>query len=441
MSSAPCLENFVLSQLRDPVLTGKTRSENWRRLQMKRFEELLESHENQILMALSKDLEKPPSEALFEVIALRQELKTTARNLKNWMRPRKVQVPISLKPGEAMVKPEPLGCVLIIGPWNYPFSLTLQPLISALAAGNTAVLKPSEQAPNTSKLIASIVPKYFPTDVVRVFEGDSKTAINLLQYPFDHIFFTGGGKIGQKVMTEAAKNLTPVTLELGGQSPAIVLEGADLEVTARRLIWGKPLLKAMKEACLAFYGKNPVKSTHLARIINKRHFSRLNELLQGALQRKQVLFGGEVDNQNLRISPTLIEINDPNDPIMQEEIFGPLLPVIDVPDLASALSNVRGQPRPLALYFFGGTKQQQRTVLDTTSSGGVCFNDVIMQAGIPEMPFGGVGASGIGTYHGLAGFETFSHFKSVLKRPFWLDIELRYPPYKANIGLLKKLLN
>ncbi len=455
-------ENFLSSELRKTVFSGKTRSEKWRRLQLKRLKQLTENHQAQILLALKHDMGKPATEGFFELIAVRQELKLAEQELTRWMRPKKISVPISFKPGEAHVLHEPIGCVLIIGPWNYPFSLTFQPLVSALAAGNTAVLKPSENAPATSELIATLVPKYFPSDVVNVFQGDGLIAAELLKQPFDHIFFTGGGNIAKKVMAAAAENLTPVTLELGGKSPAIILEGADLKVTARRLIWGKglnagqtciapnhlfvqqeliaPLLTEMKKARTNFYGSNPTHSKDLARIINSHHFSRLKTLLEAARQKQQILLGGEIDVPKRLIAPSILEIKNSQDPLMEEELFGPLLPMLPISSFESALQEIRQQPKPLALYMFGGNNQQQEQLLNTTSSGGVCFNDVVMQAGIPELPFGGVGASGIGHYHGKAGFTTFSHTKSILRRPFWLDLEFRYPPYKLDISFLKKIL-
>ncbi len=456
-------ENLLLNKLRTPVISGQTRAESWRRLQLKRLADLLAKHEKEILDVLAKDLGKPGTEAFFEVIALKQELKLAQQKLGAWMRPRRVKVPLSLQPGKAKVQLEPLGCVLIIGPWNYPFSLILQPLISALSAGNTAVLKPSEHAPATSALIASKIPLFFPDDVVQVVEGNSSVGEALLEKAFDHIFFTGGGTIGKKIMAAAAKHLTPVTLELGGKSPAIVLRGADLEVTARRIIWGKglnagqtciapdhllveenlvkPLLTEMRKACAIFYGQNPCQSHNLGRIVNDHHFKRLQLLVEGAQRKKQVLLGGEIDKSQKRISPTVIGVENRQDPLMIEELFGPLLPILKVPNFEKAIADIRQQPKPLAIYMFGGTTSQQQTLLETTSSGSVCFNDVVIQAGIPELPFGGVGSSGMGRYHGLAGFETFSHQKSVLERPFWLDIKFRYPPYEINLDLLKRLMN
>ncbi len=455
-------KKIPLKDLREPVISGQTRTKEWRELQLKKLGELLDQHENEVLNALATDLGKPPTEALFELIAVRQELKLAQKQLNHWMRQRQIEVPLSLKPGKAFIKPEPIGCILIIGPWNYPFSLIFQPIVSALAAGNTSVIKPSEQAPATSALIAKIIPLHFKENVLRVVEGDGNVAADLLENAFDHIFFTGGGSIGKKVMAAAAAHLTPVTLELGGKSPAIVLEGADLLVTARRLMWGKglnsgqtciapdhvivqeqlkvPLLEAMKNVRSSFYGSNPLTSQDLAKIINEYHFKRILELLENAKRKGQILLGGEVNLEENRIAPTIIEVNDRNDPLMQEELFGPLFPILTSKNLKTAISDIQKQPNPLAIYMFGGTSKDQELLINSTSSGGVCFNDVVMQAGVPELPFGGVGASGMGRYHGIAGFETFSHQKAVLKRPFWLDLKFRYPPYKLDLSILKGLL-
>ena len=456
------IEISLLNKLREPVRAGKTRPEAWRRQQLELLGNLLEENENKILKALNADLGKPANEALFEIIALKQEIKVANKNLSNWMSKKRVKIPIPLQPGEAIVEREPLGCVLIIGPWNYPFSLTLQPLISAVAAGNTAIIKPSEHAKYTSKLIAEVIPKYLPKDVVRVIEGDGSIAAQLTELPFDHIFFTGGGTIGKKVLLSAAENLTPVTLELGGKSPAIVLEDADIKVTSRRLIWGKNInsgqtciapdyllvQESIKETLInemicsikQFYGENPLRSVNRGRIVNKYHFHRLEKLITSCKLKDQVIHGGEVDENSNLISPTLINIENIEDPLMRDEIFGPLLPILSINNLEEAINISKSLPRPLALYLFGGTSEQQQILLRETSSGSVCFNDVIMQAGIPELPFGGVGASGMGNYHGEAGFITFSHEKSILRRPFWLDFKMRYPPYDIDIKILKNLL-
>ena len=456
------LENFVLNQLQDLVLSGKTRNEKWRRLQLKSLSNLLENHQQEILKALSQDLGKPATEAFFEIIAVKQEIKLAQKSLSNWMKTRQINVPVSLKPAQALVQPDPLGCILIIGPWNYPFSLTLQPLVGALAAGNTAVLKPSEHAPNVSNLIKKLIEEYFPPEIVQVFEGDGNIAADLMTRQFDHVFFTGGENIGKKVMEAASKNLTPVTLELGGKSPAVVIDGANLEVTAKRVIWGKSLNAG--QTCIApdhllvedklfdslisnlinsindFYGNTPLDSKHLGSIINEKQFNRLNNLLTQAKKNNQIIYGGDSNEKEKRISPTLIKIENRNDPLMREELFGPLLPILSIKNLDQAISDFKLLPKPLALYLFGGGEKEQGKVLSMTSSGGVCFNDVVLQAGIPELPFGGVGTSGMGKYHGKAGFDNFTHYKSVLKRPFWLDLNFRYPPYKLDLSLLNKLI-
>ncbi len=456
------LEDFVLNQLQDLVFSGKTRNEKWRRKQLHSLSNLLENHQKEILNALNQDLGKPATEAFFEIIAVKQEIKVAQKNLANWMKTRQINVPVSLKPAQALIQPDPLGCILIIGPWNYPFSLTLQPLVGALAAGNTAVLKPSEHAPNVSNLIKKLIEKSFPPEIVRVFEGDGNIAADLLTRQFDHVFFTGGENIGKKVMEAASKNLTPVTLELGGKSPAVVIDGANLEVTAKRVIWGKSLnagqtciapdhllvenklfdslISNLKNSINDFYGDSPLDSKHLGSIINQKQFNRLNNLLKQAKKNNQIIYGGDSNEREKRISPTLIKIENRNDPLMKEELFGPLLPILSIENLDQAISDFKLLPKPLALYLFGGGRNEQEKVLSMTSSGGVCFNDVVLQAGVPELPFGGVGSSGMGKYHGKASFDNFTHYKSVLKRPFWLDLNFRYPPYKLDLSLLDKLI-
>jgi aldehyde dehydrogenase (NAD+) len=352
--------------------------------------------------------------------------------------------------------------VLVIGPWNYPFMLTLQPLISALAAGNTAVLKPSEHAPATAALITRLITEGFPSDVVRVVNGDGSTAAALVDLGFDHIFFTGSGAIGAKVLAGAARHLTPVTLELGGKNPAVVLDSADLEITARRLIWGKGvnagqtciapdhllvqttirqrLVDALEEQRRKLYGDDPLASGDLSCLIHDRHFQHLEGLLARAKAEGRILFGGECDRQSRKIAPTLIEVHNDQDPLMREEIFGPLLPVLTVNHLDEAITRIQQQDKPLAIYLFGGDQNDQNEILQRTSSGGVCFNDVVMQKGVPELPFGGVGPSGMGSYHAETGFRTFSHERSVLSRPFFLDLRLRYPPYTLNPALFRRFM-
>jgi aldehyde dehydrogenase (NAD+) len=451
-----------IQAMRAPVEEGHTRPQAWRLEQLDRLSRLLAEHEQEVADALGADLGKPPLEAHFELVAVRQELALTRRMLRHWMAPRKVGVSLALSPARAWVQAEPLGCVLIIGPWNYPFQLCLHPLVSALAAGNTAVLKPSEHAPRTAELIARLIADAFEPDVVQVVCGDGAVAAGLLEQRFDHIFFTGGGRVGRLVMAAAAQHLTPVTLELGGKSPAIVLADAQVATTARRLVWGKslnagqtciapdhllveaplrePLVAAMAAEIRRFYGADPLQSPDLGAIVNQAQFERLRRLLEGAQARGQVLVGGRWSEADRRIEPSLVAVESPDDPLMQEELFGPLLPVHTIANLEEALAQVRLRPKPLALYLFSRSRTAQQRTLATTSSGGVCFNDVVLQAGAAELPFGGVGESGIGRYHGQAGFDTFSHLRSVLARPFALDLPFRYPPYAGKLPLVRRLL-
>ena len=464
VSSSPneAFQAADLKTLRANVASGQTRPEAWRRLQLKRLSDLIDRYEADILQALRIDLAKPELEGMFEIVALLQELKITRRRLKTWMRPRRIPVPIMQRPGRAQLIQEPLGCVLVIGPWNYPFMLTLQPLISALAAGNTVVLKPSEHAPAAAALITRLITEGFPSDVVRVVNGDGSTAAALVDLGFDHIFFTGSGAIGAKVLAGAARHLTPVTLELGGKNPAVVLDSADLAVTARRLIWGKGinagqtciapdhllvqtsirerLVQALKEERRNLYGDDPLASADLSSLIHDRQFQRLEGLLTTAKAEGRILFGGECDHQRRKIAPTLIEVQSDQDPLMAAEIFGPLLPIMTVETLDDAITRIQQQDKPLAIYLFGGDRNDQNAVLQRTSSGGVCFNDVVMQKGVPELPFGGVGASGMGSYQAEAGFQTFSHPRSVLRRPFFLDIRHRYPPYTLNPAIFRRFV-
>ena len=451
-----------IAHQRQLVSEGHTRPLRWRLEQLDRLARALEAHEGEVFTALASDLGKPEVEAYFELVAVRQEIALVRRHLRRWMAPKRVPVPVSLLPGRAEVIPEPLGCVLLIGPWNYPFLLSLQPLVSALAAGNTAVLKPSEHAPATAALLERLVGSAFEPSAVQVVLGDGTAAAALLQERFDHIFFTGGERVGRLVMAAAAQHLTPVTLELGGKSPAVVLNNADLTITSRRLVWGKclnagqtciapdyllvqrgvaaPLIEKLRARINQCFGDDPLTSPDLASIVNGAQFERLQGLLQGAQERGQVLCGGQSDAGSRRMAPTLIRVESFDDPLMAEELFGPLLPVLEVDDLQQAMGWINARPKPLALYLFSSSGEAQRHLLEGTSSGGVCLNDVVMQVSVPELPFGGVGNSGMGSYHGEAGFQTFSHRRSVLRRPFQLDVPLRYPPYGQRLPLIRRLL-
>ena len=331
-----------------------------------------------------------------------------------------------------------------------------------LAAGNTAVVKPSELAPHTADLIARRLKDHFPPEIVQVVQGDGAVGAQLLEIRFDHIFFTGGGRVGRLVMAAAARHLTPVTLELGGKSPAIVLADAAIGPTARRLVWGKslnagqtcvapdhllvvpqiqaPLLEAIAAEIHRFHGADPLTSPDLARVVSDGHFERLAHLLRQAQERGQVLLGGRMDAGERRIEPTVLRVDDPdNDPLMREELFGPLLPILTVPDLEAAIARVQAGPKPLALYLFGQRSQDRERLRLTTSSGSLAFNDVVVQVGVPQLAFGGVGESGMGAYHGHTGFLTFSHRRSILHQRFFPDLAFRYPPYAGKLPLVKRL--
>jgi aldehyde dehydrogenase (NAD+) len=336
--------------------------------------------------------------------------------------------------------------------------LLLIPAAGAIAAGNAVVLKPSEVSSETSRVLAKIVPQYFTDKAIAIVEGGVQETTELLKQKFDHIFYTGNGTVGRIVMHAAAENLTPVTLELGGKSPTIVDASANIAVAARRIAWAKyvnagqtcvapdyvlahksianELVEAIRKSITEFYGDDPHASKDYSRVISPRHFSRLASLISSG----KVAIGGQTEQSERYIAPTVLVDVTQDSAVMQEEIFGPILPVITIAGLEAGLQQVRSRSKPLALYLFSNDKAAQRRTLQTTSSGSVCFNDVVMQAGATALPFGGVGESGLGSYHGRAGFLTFSHQRSVLERPFWLDLPFRYPPYKGKLGLVKRLL-
>ncbi|RMG13325.1 MAG: aldehyde dehydrogenase family protein [Planctomycetota bacterium] len=448
-----------VSSLRAAFDTGRTRPLAWRRTQLRALAELCRREEARLLDALRADLGKPEFEAYTaEVGFLVGEVQHTLKHLRRWTRPEKVSTPLLNFKGRSAVHREPLGVVLIIGPWNYPIQLLLAPLVGALAAGNCALLKPSEVTPTCSALIAELVPNYLDADCVAVVEGGVPETTELLAQRFDSVFFTGSTRVGRIVYEAAAKHLTPVTLELGGKSPCIVDRDVDLEVAARRIVWGKffnagqtcvapdyvlvdrvqeeALLDAMSRTIEAFYGSDPLESPDLARIVNERHFERLVAFFADG----DVVVGGRSDRESLRIAPTILRGVSPDAPVMGEEIFGPVLPVLPVDSMREAIDFVRARPKPLALYVFARDRAVADRVLSETSSGGACVNDTVSHLVPPDLPFGGVGASGFGAYHGRATFETFSHRKSVFDRSTRVDLRLRYPPYEGALKWVKKLL-
>jgi aldehyde dehydrogenase (NAD+) len=448
----------TISQQRRFFASGKTKDVEFRIEQLKKLKQLVKESAESIFTALKADLNKPAFEVYgSEIGFVVQEIDHILKHIKSWAKIQKKSVSLLSLPASAEIHPEPLGVVLIIGPWNYPFQLSILPLLGAIASGNCAILKPSELAPQTSKLIAEIITKNFPPEFITVVEGGVSTSQELLKEKFDHIFFTGGTAIGKIIMEAAAKNLTPVTLELGGKSPCIVDEDVNIEVAAKRITWGKfinagqtciapdyilvhknikqDLLQYIKQYVQEFYGENPLKSPDYGRIIGNRHYQKLAKLLTG-----DIIVGGESDENELYIAPTVIDHVNWEDEVMADEIFGPILPVIEYNDIDVAISQINSRPKPLALYVFSQNKGFCDKILRETSSGSVCINDTIKQVAESSLPFGGVGESGIGSYHGKFSFDTFSHYKSVLKRPFYIDLKVLYPPYADKLSFLKKIL-
>ncbi|MCF2147210.1 aldehyde dehydrogenase [Desmonostoc muscorum LEGE 12446] len=449
--------DIILNQ-RNFFQTGKTKDINFRLEQLQTLKQAIIEHEQEIIQALQADLHKPEVEIYLTEIAVIKDIDYAIKYIKTWTKPHKVAVSLEFFSYSARIYPEPLGVVLIISPWNYPFQLAISPLIGAIAAGNCAIVKPSEIASHTSSIVAKIITKYFQPAYIAVVEGGIEASEKLLAEKFDHIFFTGGTSVGKIVMAAAAKHLTPVTLELGGKSPCIVDTEINLEHTARRITWGKfinagqtciapdyllvdkkikkDLIDELKKCLKEFYGDNPANSPDYARIISQKNFDRLVKFLEDG----EVIIGGETKSSERYIAPTIIDNVCLEDSVMQEEIFGPILPIIEYSDIGEAIALINSRPKPLALYLFSQNKNLQNQVLQETSSGGVCINDTMMQFGVSSLPFGGVGDSGIGNCHGKASFDTFSHHKSVLQNSFWLDLKWRYAPYKSKLPLIKKLL-
>jgi aldehyde dehydrogenase (NAD+) len=442
--------HVVVSRLRAGFERGLTRALQYRRHQLEGLKRFLTERERQIESALRADLGRPTIEIYPTEIALAKgEIALALGKLKSWSRPERVKTALLGQPGRSWIYREPFGLVLIIGPWNYPVQLVMVPLVGALAAGNCAIVKPSEVAPATSSVLARWLPEYVDRECVAVVEGGVAETTALLAQRFDYIFYTGNGTVARIVMEAAAKNLTPVTFELGGKSPCIVNHDADLDVAARRILWGKffnagqtcvapdyvlaheaiedELVAKMKRVLLDFFGDEARRSPDFGRIVNARHHRRLMKLLPGSGE--PVAGGGDADETERYIAPTILRNVSADSPVMADEIFGPILPVLRIKDIAAAIAFINARPKPLALYLFSRDDEAQKRVLQETSSGGVTINHTLLHAAIPSLPFGGVGASGLGAYHGRASFETFSHRKSVLKKPTWFDPWFFYPPY------------
>ncbi|MEM7152430.1 MAG: aldehyde dehydrogenase [Myxococcota bacterium] len=438
---------------------GKTLSRSSREESLRALLHAFQTKEKLILDALHADLHKGTAEAyVTEVGYVTAEVKHALRNIGKWMKPDASFSPIAVAPSRSYIHYQPLGMNLIIGPWNYPVQLLFAPLIGALAAGNVSLIKPSELAPASSAVSAEIVREAFPEELVALIEGGIETSQALLQRRWDHIFFTGGTNIGRIVAKAGAEHLSRVTLELGGKSPTIVTASADLDVAARRITWGKwtntgqtcvapdyvlvdssvhdGLVSRLKATIPKFYGEDPQQSPDYGRIINTRHHQRLTRLID----EDKLAHGGHHDVDDLYIEPTMLTDITMDHPVMADEIFGPVLPILRIDSLDEAIETVRQRPNPLALYLFTTNRDDERKVVERISFGGGCINNAIVHLGDPDLPFGGIGESGMGAYHGHHSFEVFSHRKGIMKTANFLDPSVKYPPYEGKMGLLRKLI-
>ncbi|MBN2879417.1 MAG: aldehyde dehydrogenase [Clostridia bacterium] len=440
-------------------LTGETLNLSFRLEKLKALKSAIKLHENEIFEALKSDLGKSEFESYgTEISLVYSEINHAVKHLKKWMRPKRVVTPIASFGGVSKIYKQPLGTVLVMSPWNYPFMLTLAPVVAAVAAGNCCTIKPSSYSPNTSALIQKIIDETFDEKYMRVFQGNREINQVLLEQKFDHIFFTGSVKVGKLVMQAAASTLTPITLELGGKSPCVVNKDANISMTAARIVWGKTinsgqtcvapdyvlvhkdvkdeLVKELIKYKKKYFGESMTESEDFGKIIRKQAFEGLVELLDG----QKILDGGRYDEKSMKIELTLLDNPALDSPVMQREIFGPILPIISVESMDEAVAIIRKYEKPLALYLFTKDKKVQRIATHHLHFGGGCINDTVMHIANGNMPFGGVGESGMGNYHGIQGFDTFSHTKSVLKQNFLFDVPLRYAPYKKKLGLIKMIL-
>jgi len=440
----------LVKTCRDSFNSGKTRTLEWRKQQLQALINCISENKDKLAEAMLKDLKMNPLLRDSEIRSSIKDAELMLANIDQWMQPEKRNVPFLQFPGNGKIYKDPRGVVLIISPWNYPVSLIMRPFIGAIAAGNCVVLKPSEVSANTAAVIAEIIPNYVDNSCVKVVLGAVNETSELLKYQFDHIFYTGNGTVGKIIMKAAAEYLTPLTLELGGKSPCIVDKDVDLKKAVPRICLGKymnagqtcvapdyalvhkdvyePFLEEMVKTIKRFFGDNPQESPDFGKIINSRHTARVSDLMKGL----EIYYGGQSNIPDQYISPTIV-VNVPKDTkIMQEEIFGPILPVFSIESIDEAIHFVNEKPKPLALYVFTQNNSVAETVLNNTSSGGGCVNETIFHLLCEDLPFGGVGPSGMGSYHGKQSFEEFVHHKSILSKPLSNDPDIRYPPYTAS---------
>ena len=452
--------NPLVTQLRKSFRTDKTKPLAWRRDQLNALDKIIDKEESRILDALKKDLGKCDYEGwVTEIGFVKSEIASALKNLNKWTKPRKVKTPMVAQPGKSFLLAEPLGTVLIIGAWNYPLQLVLAPMVAAIAAGNCVVIKPSELAPTVSALIKELLHESLDNDAIAVVEGAVEETTELLKQRFDHIMYTGGEGVAKIVMRAASEHLTPVTLELGGKSPCIVDSNVKLNVAAARIVWSKwmnagqtcvapdyvivekkyceELVAALKRNLEKCYGTDPSTSDDFGRIVNERHCKRLISYLEG----QNAVVGGDHDVEQRYLSPTIVVDPAKGSALLEEEIFGPILPIITVDKIEDSIEIVRSRSKPLAMYLFTRDHKLEQKMLTSISAGNVAINDGMMFMANPQLPFGGVGNSGMGRYHGQFGFDTFSHLKAVIKRGTLLDPNLRYPPYTdSKLSIMKKMV-
>lgn len=443
----------ILKKQRVFFESGKTLNAAFRLEMLKKLRREVENRQQEIADALREDLGKSPYESyMCETGMVLSELSYMIRHVKKFAAERRVPTPLAQFAAKSYVKPGPYGNVLIMSPWNYPFLLTMGPLCDAIAAGNTAIVKPSAYSPATSRVIGKLISDCFPPEYVAVVTGGRKENAELLNEKFDFVFFTGSQSVGREVLRHTAENLTPAVLELGGKSPCIVDGTGDINLAARRIVFGKflncgqtcvapdyiycredkkqQLIRALKREIVAQYGENPLEMETYGKIINEKHFNRIAGLIDG----QKLAFGGQLDRDALRIAPTILDGVTWEDPVMQQEIFGPVLPVLSYQDLSEVIGEISRRPKPLALYLFSDDRKNIREVTERCRFGGGCINDTVIHLATPHMGFGGVGESGMGSYHGKAGFDAFSHQKSIVDKKTWMDLPLRYSPYKKGIS-------
>lgn len=449
----------IIEKQKTYYASGVTRPIKYRIDQLEKLKLAILKYETPLIRALNLDLNKPEFEAYAtEIGYVLQSIRHTVKHLEKWAKDIPVKTPIHQTGAKAMMKYEPYGVTLIIAPFNYPFQLLIEPLIGALSAGNTAVVKPSEYTPNVESIIVKIIEETFEEGYVKVVTGGRELLTELIHAPFDYIFFTGSVPVGKIVMRAAADNLVPVTLELGGKSPVIVHEDADIKVAAKRIAWGKfmnagqiciapdyiyvhksvekAFLEEVMKVVIDFYGAMPNKSPDYCRIVNEKQMNRLIKLIN----HDKVIMGGQYDLETRYMAPTIMKDVTWDDEVMKDEIFGPIMPVLAYENIENVIEIINNKPKPLAFYVFSESESVQAYLMDQIPFGGGCINDTILHVAVQELPFGGVGASGIGAYHGEESFKAFSHRKSILKKSTKFDLKFLYPPYKNHVKLIKKIL-